>query len=174
MLRRPVLLLALLLLPACASLTHRPVARFSEHPGGIPYYRGAHYLLVHTDGKGGLVSKLLFLPDPNRKMVARPRQLFARLDTTLRFSRGVLTQSKQEGDTTAVPKAVIEALGKVAPALMAGLANQMREEGRKPGYTLPPPHLYRVTWDAGELRLVGGPGDEEIAVTLVPGAKGAK
>lgn len=172
-LRILVPLASLLALAGCAKLTHQPVAEFADSPGGIPYYEGAHYLLVHTDGKGSVVSKLMFLPDLNRKRVARPKQIFARLDTTLKFSNGVLTKSRAEGDTTAVPKAVIEAIGRVAPAL-ASLANRVEGDGGKDGHTLPPPHLYRVTWDAGKLRLVGGPGTETIGVTLVPGAEKTK
>ena len=67
----PVLILLITALSGCASMTHSPVKDFSN-PGGIPYYLGSYYLLVHTDGKGNLESTILYLPDRSKKMVAKP------------------------------------------------------------------------------------------------------
>lgn len=149
----------------CAGLHHRAVASFDKIDG-IPYYGGAHYLLVYSDGKGGVVSKLLYLPDRNQKRVAKPSQVFASLNSTLKFSNGMIEKSEAVGDATAVPKAVVQAIGRVAPLLLAAAANAAREGT---GYTVPAPQLYRVTWDQGQLHLVGGAGNERIHVSLVGG-----
>lgn len=144
----------------CAKLTHFPVASFDE-PAGIPYYGGAHYLLVHADGKGGIVSKLIYLPDRNQKRVAKPTKFLANLESTLKFTNGTLSKSQAVGDATAIPRAVIQAAGRVASLLFANQANVA-------GYTVPAPHLYRVTWSNDQVRFVGGPGNVDVQVTLVP------
>lgn len=43
-----------------------------EDARGIRYYEGAHFLIVYTDGKGGLKAGLKFLPDLTRKRSIDP------------------------------------------------------------------------------------------------------
>jgi hypothetical protein len=162
--RALMIALAIAATSGCAELRHRPVADFNE-PEGIPYYEGTHYLLVHSDGKGGINWKILFLPDRNKKRVADPTVVLASLNTTLTFTNGMLGQSKEVADTTGVPKAIIAAVEKAA-ALLAPLNADLE----KP-HQLPPPHLYRMTWTSDRLQLVGGPADEPINITLYGGSK---
>lgn len=157
---RVVALAVILLLGGCAKLTHSAVSSFDD-PDGIPYYEGTHYVVVYSDGKGGIVWKLLFLADENKKRVAKPTSIFANLRTTLTFDHGVLGQSKAVGDSTAIPRAVIQAIEKLAPALAAANAARMAS------HQLPAPVLYRATWTNDMLELVGGPSKTPISVTLV-------
>jgi hypothetical protein len=120
---------------------------------GIRYYESAPFLLVYTDGKGGLVSKLLFLPDLTRKRVIDPYATLASNNTTLTFSNGVLSQGKTVVDETLVPKAVVGALEKAATAALGGTLNA---PGAPPTAQLPPPQLFKVVLTTGGARLVGG------------------
>jgi len=144
----------------CASLTHKPVTDFAK-PEGVPYYGGSHYLLIYSDGKGGLVWKLLYLADPNKMRVAVPSAIAANLDTKLTFTNGVLSESKATADSSAIPKAVIQTIEKALPLLAAANA----PDGAS--HQLPAPTLYRVTWKGGQLHLVGGKAATSISLTLV-------
>ena len=157
--RALVIAIVIVAMSGCAQLKHRPVADFND-PKGIPYYEGTHYLLVHSDGKGGIVWRILFLPDKNKKRVADPTVVLASLNTTLTFTNGILGQSKAVADTTGVPKAVIAAVEKAA-ALLAPLNAELETP-----HQLPRPHLYRMTWTGDQMQLVGGLADEPINITL--------
>jgi hypothetical protein len=121
---------------------------------GIRYYESAPFLLVYSDGKGGLTSQLLFLPDATQKRTIDPFAVLASNNSTLTFVNGVLTQGKSVVDTTVVPKAIVGSLEKLATAAIASaLANQTDK-----GTQLPPPQLYRIVISKDSARLVGGPG----------------
>ncbi len=104
----------------CAGLEVEPVlnAAADKAARGFRYYRSAPFLLVYTDNKGGLQTKLLYLPDPTRKMSVRPYNCLASNKATLVFDKGRLTQAKTEIDETAIPSAVITSLEKVAKELV--------------------------------------------------------
>src|SRR5882757_10510461 len=83
---------------------------------GIRYYEQVPYLIVYSDGKGGLKSQLLYLPDTTRKKVVHPYAWMANNNLVLTFDKGVLTEGTQTIDETIVPKAAVEA---AAAALIA-------------------------------------------------------
>jgi hypothetical protein len=152
----PVLILSGLLI-GCAGVRHRP-ADAGDSVQGIRYYRSAPYLLVHSDAKGGIVSKIMYLPDQTQIMVAKPKSTLASLKTTLKFENGVLTSAVEEPDAGILPGAILSAAEKVLPALLAANA--------KPSDTVPAPHLYRIVVEGDEISFHGGKGDEPVRVRL--------
>jgi len=155
------LLCITLLLSACAGTQVRPIAATAEGADpdgaadGIRYYEPAPFLLVYSDGKGGLQSKIVILPDLTRKRSVDPFAYLASNNSTLTFQNGMLTQAKSVIDETVVPKAVVGALEKVATGLLAGTLN---DAGATPTGQLPPPQLFRIVFTDAGARLVGGPG----------------
>jgi hypothetical protein len=118
---------------------------------GFRYYESSPYLLVYSDGKAGLTTRLIYLPDLTKKRSVRPYQFLARNATKLTFANGVLTSAEMKGEATVVPKALIEAAkGAASQAFKAFAASG---EGRAP-----PPYLYKVVFDEQGARLEGGPG----------------
>jgi hypothetical protein len=136
-----------------------------EDANGIRYYESAPFLLVYSDGKGGLNSQLLFLPDLTQKRVIDPYSVLASNNSTLTFVNGVLTQGKTVVDETMVPKAVIGTLERAAAAMIGGAFN---DAGAAPTPQLPPPQLFRIILANGSARLVGGPGiDQDGKVRMI-------
>ncbi|MDP9412553.1 MAG: hypothetical protein M3Q08_00285 [Pseudomonadota bacterium] len=171
---RVTLALTLACLAGCAGTVVTPVKDGSdvaskgyadEDVDGIRYYESAPFLLVYSDGKGGLQSQLLFLPDQTRKRSIDPYAYLASNESTLVFSNGVLTQGKTVVDETVVPKAIVSALEKTATALLAGSLNAA---GAGPTPQLPPPQLFRIVIEKDGARLVGGPGvDQQGQVRMI-------
>src|SRR6266446_8651669 len=60
---------------------------------GVRYYGTSWYLLVHSDGKGNIVWKVLELPDQTKLMSAHPYNYFARLEVQMTFVNGALDRS---------------------------------------------------------------------------------
>jgi hypothetical protein len=119
---------------------------------GIRYYEQAPFLLVYTDGKGGLKTQFLYLPDTSRKKVLDPYAWLANNNITLSFNKGMLTGNKIVVDETVVPKAVIEV------AKIALIASFDAGKG-PPGDEIPPPALYRIWVNTdGSVELIGGYG----------------
>ncbi|PTR06818.1 hypothetical protein C8R32_109104 [Nitrosospira sp. Nsp5] len=155
-------LIALLLLTGCAGTNVNRVATgeiagpgevLDSKADGIRYYEIAPFLLVYTDGRGGLTSQLLFLPDLTRKRVIDPFAVLATNNTTLTFVNGVLTQGKTVVDETVVPKAIVGALEKAAIAAVNAFLNDV---GTPPTTQVPPPQLFKIVLENGGGRLVGG------------------
>lgn len=120
---------------------------------GIRYYEHVPYLLVYSDGKGGLKSQMLYLPDTTKKKVVRPYVWMANNNLVLTFDKGVLTESVDTIDETIVPKAAIDA---AATALIAA-ADAGKAAGEKDA--IPPPALYRIWVNTdGGVELIGGYG----------------
>lgn len=122
---------------------------------GIRYYEASPYLLVHSDGRGGLVSKLIHLPDLTKKRVIQPFAYLAANNSTLTFTNGMLTQSKVVADETVVPKAVI---GVLEQSAKAALGKSFNLAGAPSTPNHPPPYLFKVELSNGQAKLVGGPG----------------
>jgi hypothetical protein len=106
---------------------------------------------VKTDNDGGLISELLYLPDLTKKRQARPYNFLAKHDTSFTFEKGVLTSSSSDADATAVPKAVVGALEKIAmegvKAFTKGVLNQREgAEDEQPEYSrrLPDVYLFKI------------------------------
>jgi len=167
-----------LMLSACAGTTvsriaHPGVPQTADQPAdmndddasGIRYYESAPFLLVYSDGKGGLVSQLVYLPDLTQKRVINPYAYLAANNSTLTFDKGVLTQGKVIADETVVPKALI---GVLQQSAAASIGRSFNAAGGAPSPQLPPPQLFRIVLEKGQARLVGGPGlDSKGAVRLI-------
>jgi len=133
-----VALLALAL-GGCAWVTHQELAEDKDDAAeGIRYYQASPYLLVHSDGKGGLVWKIIYLPDQTKKMVAKPVNLLSKSESTLNFDNGVLTSAKDVLTADVVPKAIIEAVQKAASSFLAMARAEVPEQ------EVPAPHLYKI------------------------------
>ena len=152
-------------LTGCAGLNVNPVTDDSQ-ANGIRYYEPAHFLLVYADAAGSVKTEIIVLPDTTRKMVAKPHTLLAKNKQTLTFSDGMLKQSEQEADSTAVPSAVVTAL-KVA--LQSGITKGLFNAGdttEARRLTLAAPKLYKITVEGDSVVLVGSGSGERINLPL--------
>src|SRR6185369_7888903 len=86
-------------------------------PSGIRYYDTSSYLLVYSDGVSKVNWQLLQLPDQTKLRFAKPYNFVSSLKANFYFNEGVLVSAGETGDSTKVPQAVIEAIGKIAPLL---------------------------------------------------------
>lgn len=148
------------LLTACAGLNATPVGGASgaseEEAHGFRYYQPAPYLFVHSDGKGGLISEIKYLPDTTQKMSVQPYAYLASNDSTLEFDGGMLTHASATVDETVVPKAALDSLAKVLGAAAASVLNA---PGATQDNTVPVPYLFRIVIDGDNIYLNGGPAD---------------
>lgn len=137
-------------LSGCAGLTSdSPSADENAKNDGFRYYDTSPFLLITNDGKGGLVSKILYLPDSTKLRTIKPYSFAAKNEATLTFNKGTLVQAKSVVDETIVPTAIFSALEKVATARIKA-AN-----GGKEG--VPSPYLFRIHGDhKGNWTLNGG------------------
>lgn len=177
---RVAICLPLMLLGACAGTSVKPIAysgasdqasqeglTTDEDARGLRYYEGAHFLIVYSDGKGGLKSEVKFLPDLTKKRSIDPYAYFAKNEATLVFTNGILTQSKSVVDETILPKAAITALEKVATAAISAF----NLADGKPATYLPMPRIYKIvvgnggqlTLEAGNTTIQGDPKGIEVA-----------
>src|SRR6266542_3545348 len=60
---------------------------------GVRYLGTSPYLIAYSDGKGGVVAEVKYLPDPAKKMSATPVSKLSDVDANMDFDRGVLTTS---------------------------------------------------------------------------------
>jgi hypothetical protein len=154
--------------PPPAGQTRDPKLLYDDTCNGFRYYQSAPFLLVYSDGKGGLGWQIQYLPDLSRKMTAQPQAIMASLNTTLTFQNGCLSDSKDVADATAVPKAVISAVEKVVSALAAGGGAPAPSNN----YQVPKPHLYKIVIRPGRIDFLGGEAaGDNIYVTLATGVK---
>lgn len=162
MLKHLALAACVLVCGCAADVTHR-LEPAADDAQGIRYYQNAPYLLVYSDGQGGLKWQILYLPDQSRIMTVNPTIRGGHTEMTLYFQNGVLASASSIGDTTEIPKAVIAAIQSALP-LIAGAAF----EGQKqPGF--PAPYLYKIVATATELKFIGGKGDTNIDVPIKSG-----
>jgi hypothetical protein len=143
--------------PGIDQLPSLPADKNDNDATGIRYYESAPFLLVYSDGKGGLVSQLLYLPDLTQKRVINPYAYLAANNSTLTFDKGVLTQGKTVVDETIVPKSLI---GVLEQAAAASIGRSFNAAGAEPPTQLPPPQLFKIVLEKGRSRLVGGPGED--------------
>lgn len=109
------------LFQGCAQVKHLPIASEKEDAtdSGIRYYRSAPYLLIYFNATGDREWKIMNLPDVTTKMSAQPSNVLSKVKADLTFVNGVLSDSKEEADDTALGKAVLEAIEKIVPLLAA-------------------------------------------------------
>ena len=158
------------LLVSCAGVTHRPLPNgdpsAEQEARGIRYYQSSLYLLVYSDGQGGLVSRIIELPDPTKKMVAEPYSVLSRIDLRLKFENGVLRNSAESPDATPLPRAVLEAVEGVVRTATARISRQAAARGAEASF--PAPYIYKIVTDGDGIRFIGGQGDAPVRVTLRP------
>jgi len=155
----------------CAGLDVAPVSD-DKTDLGYRYYAQAPFLFVRSDGKGGLTSEIIFLPDTTQEMSAQPYAYLATNNTTLSFDKGTLTEANVVGDETVVPVALADALGKAASAAIAANAPAILTA------TAPVPYLFKIKVDGSKVELNGGPAfgtdGKQAVITLnvvIPTAK---
>lgn len=155
------------LLAGCAGIDARaPKATDLADDLGFRYYETSPFLLMYTDGKGGLISQVLYLPDATKLRTVRPYAYGAKNDSTLKFEKGRLVQAKAVVDEAIIPAAVVSALEKVATASIKAM-NSNRNG-------IPSPYLFRIVGDSeGGWNLKGGQalkhGDTKKAISPKPG-----
>ncbi|WP_368624549.1 hypothetical protein [Paraburkholderia sp. BR14262] len=145
-----------------ASISHHPVASDNIETG-IRYYRNAPYLLVYSNGRGGLKWQILYLPDQLAKMAAQPKVVGGHSELTMYFQNGVLSNTIETGDTTAVPKALIAAVQSALPLISKTLAAE------SPAF--PGPYLYKIVVEGGTLKFYGGQAKATIQVPALSQGK---
>lgn len=137
---------------------------------GIRFYQPSPYLLVYSDGKGGLSWEIHHLPDPAKKMSAKPYNYASTLEAKLTFDDHFrLTKTHEVADSTAIPVEVLTRIAELAPLLAANLPKAENE------HELPAPQLFKIVQAGGEVSLIGGAREPQVVhVTLLPGSGEAK
>lgn len=111
-------------------------------------------------------TEVIVLPDTTRKMVAKPHTLLAKNKQTLTFADGMLKQSDQEADSTAVPSAVVTAIKNATQAAISkGLFNLGGTDESK-RLRLGAPRLYKIIVKGDTVILVGSDSGETIELPL--------
>jgi hypothetical protein len=156
--RRICLTMAVLLagaLFACAGLDVKPIRNGAEDESarGFRYYQPAPFLLIYSDGKGGLISQIKFLPDTTEKMSVQPYAIFATNESTLQFDVGILTQAAVTADETVVPAAGLDALAKALGAAYKAALNAPEATGEA---MVPVPYLFKIVVVGDKIILMGG------------------
>ena len=138
---------------------------------GIRYYNSAPFILAYSDGKGGVVAELVYLPDTTRVMSLDATAFFAQNKTVMTFDKSILNNSETTVDATEVPKAVLEAAKTIATAQIASSANIPDNVVQN---ELPAPYIFRIHYgkdadnpDVRSWQLVGGQANLPIKSTFV-------
>lgn len=151
--------LFVLMLTGCASIHYQPV-NDKDDGDGIRYYNSSPYLLVYSNGKGGLVTQLLYIADPSKKMEAKPKNFLSTAQTTMEFEKGVFRSGKTTADATGVPTAIIAAIKTAGPALIA--ANDPAKDR-----SVPAPYLYKIIVEGSTVTFKGDKGDIRVNVNIL-------
>jgi hypothetical protein len=131
---------------------------------GIRYFDSAPYLIIYSDGMGGLKWQIRYLPDQTRIMTATPSIIGGRTEMTLYFQNGMLSSASTVGDTTELPKALIGAVQSALPFLLGAA-----EGPKPPGF--PAPYIYKLVVTDDNISFIGGQGDSKIQVPLNRGGQ---
>jgi hypothetical protein len=142
--------IAALVLCGCAGVTVHTDG--GKKDNGIRYYEPAPFLLVYSDSKGGLTSRIVWLPDTTRTMTLKPYAYLAKNDASFKFDKGMLTESKTVADETVIPQAIVAALKTAAIAGVAAANKAERDETP----TVPAPYLFRIEIKNGAAKLYWG------------------
>lgn len=149
---RTIILGAAAIAAGCAGITAKPVPDAdADTTSGFRYYDTSPFLLMYTDGKGGLTSKLMYLPDTTKLRSIAPYNVLANNTTTLKFDHGRLLGAKAVVDEAAIPSAIVASLEKIAvAALKVAALNASPEQG------IPAPYLFRIVKTSTGWDLKGG------------------
>ena len=120
-------------------------------------------VLVFSDGKGGIKWKIYYLPDQTKKRTVRVWTFLASANAGHKFANGVLTDANTSADSTALPKAVINALQGILSS--AAAAGKLLDAGSE-GSVIPAPQLYKIVVSDDMITLCGGAGDIPVRVSL--------
>jgi hypothetical protein len=101
-------------------------------------------------------------------MVAKPYSTMSSLSSTLAFDKGILTQSTETPDTSALPSAILSAAEKVLGKLVLRAPGEGAAPPAETTRTnaVPAPYLYKVLVEGPSVRFVGGPGNVDVLVPL--------
>jgi hypothetical protein len=146
----------------CAGITPEKVTKNNDSDlSGFRYYETSPFLFIHSDGKGGVTSDIIYLPDETKKRSIHPYAYLASNDVTLKFTNGALNEASTNVDETVVPNAVLTALTTVASKLF--IASPPKGSDGK----VPAPYLYKITMGKdGQITLRGGNPTIEIHATI--------
>ena len=131
---------------------------------GIRYYERAPFLLVYSDGKGGVKTEIHYLPDRTRLRSIHPFKFLALSKNTLTFKNGMLTTATNVADASALPVAVIKAVETVAAAAVKAAGKALTS---KDSYVLPPPALYRIHIDKEKVTFIGESGKDANGIDMM-------
>lgn len=146
-----------ILVSGCAGYSAVPIHNSDEDKkaDGVRYYEIAPFLLVYSDGKGNLTSKIEMMPDTSKKMTMDLYSFAANNNSTLTFKNGILTNSKLVLDSTVIPLALIDTIQTLGVAA-ASAAFMAPDSGTT--RSIPAPYLFKIVIDKNGTRLVGGQG----------------
>lgn len=144
------------ILSACAGLDVKPINSEADNnvARGFRYYQPAPFLFVYSDGKGGIISKIIYLPDTTQKMSIKPYAYLASNESTLQFDTGMLTQAAAVVDETVVPTAALDSLAKVLGTVAKAALNAPESIQEA---TVPIPYLFKIIIKGDNIELRGGP-----------------
>lgn len=148
------------LLNACAGVDHT----ITKDPDdtGFRYYNSSPYLLAYSNGKGGVTTQIIYLPDPEKKMTATPHNFLANLQVTMEFDKGVYKSGKTTTDGTVVLSSIMKAVETAAPIMLA-LLNAPEVTERE----VPAPYLYKIVTQGDNINFIGGQGDISVKVNIL-------
>jgi hypothetical protein len=119
-----VVLCGIIILPAilgCANTKY--AAATSAKANGIRYYRPATYILIKPDYEKRQASVGIFhVPDTRQVFVADPWSWMASNNTTMEFSKGLLSKASSNVNTAEVPSALAKATADVLKEAIAAAA----------------------------------------------------
>lgn len=158
-------IVSLFCIAGCARTVYTPVDPQNDNADGFRFYQSSPYLLVYTNGKGGIATQILYIADPAKLVSARPKNFLAKSDMTLDLENGVLSKSKTEVDATIVTSAVIKAAQSVATTLLAGANDPLKAAANE--RSMPAPQLYKIVVNGSTVTFVGSENKTEIKVDLL-------
>jgi hypothetical protein len=154
------LLLFTLIVTGCAKIIHKPVASADDN-NGLRYYNSSPYVLLYSNGKGGIISQIIYLPDPHSKMTASPKSFLSSIQATLEFDKGVLKSAKNTVDATVIPSAIVSAMKTAAPAFLAAMNEPAQAR------VVPAPYLYKIIVRTDKVSFIGDKGDIDVKVNVL-------
>ncbi len=148
----------------CASTVYKHVNPAYDLGDGFRFYQSSPYLLVHTNGKGGIVTQILYIADPAKLVSAKPKNFLSKTSMTLELENGVLNTSKTDVDATIVPSAIIKAAQSVASTFLAGANDPQKGNAER---SMPSPQLYKIVVKGSTVSFIGSENKTEIKVDLL-------
>jgi hypothetical protein len=169
-------------LTGCYSAVVYHAANKGDDSTGIRYYQSAPYVLIYSDGKGGLNWQIVYLPDQTKLMTVAPTTFLGKSQMSLSFINGTLTSGGGTGDTTTIPAAIFAAVQGAIPLLSSAVVNIGANKGILPGASNPPvlpplapppkfpaPYLYKIVVEGGSVEFIGDQGTVPIRVPIANG-----